>query len=74
MKESCPFSVELQWPRFDLMTLRLRRTRWAAGVSGNANATLASPLTSAIGFDAVTNASKSNVAGRSQKSMTALSM
>lgn len=58
--ESAPYS-----PRFDLRTLRLRRTRWAAGVSG---------MISAAGFGAGKNASKNNVAGRSQKSIAALSI
>jgi len=54
------------------MTLRLRRTRRPAGVSGNPNATRVSQL--GTGFDAGTNASKNNVAGRSQKSIAALSI
>jgi hypothetical protein len=56
------------------MTLRLRRARWAAEVSGHANAARASLLEMAAGFDAGTNASKNSVAGRSQKSIAALSI
>jgi len=67
-------TLEPQSPRFDLMIFRLRRARWAAQGSGNANATRASPLRSAIRLDAGTNASKNNVAGRSQRSMAALSI
>jgi len=56
------------------MTLRLRRARWAAEVIGHANAARASPFELATGFDAGTNASKNSVAGRSQKSIAALSI
>ena len=62
---------QLQSPRFDLMTFRLRRARRAPEVGGNANA---SCVSGAMGFDAGTNASKNNVAGRSQMSIAALSI
>jgi len=52
-------------PRFDRMILCLRRMRWAAGVSG---------MILGGGFGAGKNASKNNVAGRTQKSIAALSI
>src|ERR1700747_2337957 len=47
------------------MIFRLRRIRWVIGVNG---------MISAAGFDAGKNASKNNVAGRSQKSIAAASI
>src|SRR6516162_10161171 len=55
-----------QWPRFDRITLRLRRIRWAVGANGMNSAT--------TGFGAGENASKNKVAGRSQKLNAAVSI
>ena len=55
-----------QWPRFDRITLRLRRIRWAVGTNGMNSAT--------TGFGAGENASKNKVAGRSQKLNAAASI
>jgi hypothetical protein len=61
-----PCLLVLQWPRFDGITLRLRRIRWAVGANGMNSAT--------TGFGAGENASKNKVAGRSQKLIAAASI
>ena len=63
-RDASPFV--LQWPRFDRITLRLRRIRWAVGTNGMNSAT--------TGFGAGQNASKNKVAGRSQKLIAAASI